>query len=265
MKKMLSEGNQIHNFISSSGSGTVNNYGSGSDFLTSYGSGSMSQKITVPTVPVPVTQRCLERGKLLFLAPPLSLLFPPLYLLGQQKIILMIGGRRRRRRGGRCKVRVHVTSQQPIGILGKELFATYRTTITGTVVGVAIAVSIGSKDEAILRRRGSKGAAGTPGGLLRGRKIGSVGRGKVGLEGRHPGKAHGAQRAGVLAAAAAAHRLHGGRQVVQVSAVHVNFQLHSVPAGEGAERTGQLKVRGSAAPQAKLGVKFQKNFHLETR
>jgi hypothetical protein len=53
---MLNEGNQIHNFISSSGSGTVINYGSGSDFLTSYGSGSGStrQKVTVPSVPVPV-------------------------------------------------------------------------------------------------------------------------------------------------------------------------------------------------------------------
>ncbi len=53
---MLHEGNQIHNFISSSGSGTVINYGSGSDFLTNYGSssgsGSTSQKVTVPTVPV---------------------------------------------------------------------------------------------------------------------------------------------------------------------------------------------------------------------
>ncbi len=63
---MFNEGNQIHNFISSSGSGTVINYGSGSgtvinygsgsDFLTSYGagygSGSTSQKVTVP-VPVP--------------------------------------------------------------------------------------------------------------------------------------------------------------------------------------------------------------------
>ncbi len=39
MKKMLNEGNQIHNFISSSGS--------------CYGSGSASQKVTVPTVPVP--------------------------------------------------------------------------------------------------------------------------------------------------------------------------------------------------------------------
>ncbi len=58
MKKMLNEGNQIHNFIFSSGSGTVNNYGSGSDFLTSYGyvsgSGSTCQKLMVPTVPVPV-------------------------------------------------------------------------------------------------------------------------------------------------------------------------------------------------------------------
>jgi hypothetical protein len=60
MKKMFYEGNQIHNFMSSSGSGTVINYGSGSgsDFLTSYGSGygSASQKVTVPTVPVPVPQ-----------------------------------------------------------------------------------------------------------------------------------------------------------------------------------------------------------------
>jgi hypothetical protein len=60
MKKMFNEGNQIHNLISSSGSGTVINYGSGSgsDFLTSYGSvygsGFTSQKVTVPTVPVPV-------------------------------------------------------------------------------------------------------------------------------------------------------------------------------------------------------------------
>jgi hypothetical protein len=62
MKKIFNEGNQIHNFMSSSGSGTVINYGSGSgsDFLTSYGSGygsgSTSQKVTVPTVPVPVPQ-----------------------------------------------------------------------------------------------------------------------------------------------------------------------------------------------------------------
>ncbi len=42
--------------MSSSGSGTVIYYGSGSDFLTSYGSGSTSQKVTVPTVPVPVPQ-----------------------------------------------------------------------------------------------------------------------------------------------------------------------------------------------------------------
>ena len=53
----------IHNFISGSDSGTVinNGSGSGSDFLTSYGSGSgsTSQKVTVPTVPVPVPQHCL--------------------------------------------------------------------------------------------------------------------------------------------------------------------------------------------------------------
>ena len=42
------EGNQIHNFMSSSGSDFLPSYGSG------YGSGSTSQKVTVPTVPVPV-------------------------------------------------------------------------------------------------------------------------------------------------------------------------------------------------------------------
>ncbi len=50
---MLNEGNQIHNLISSPGSGTVIKYGSGSDFLTSYGSGSTRQKVTVVPVPVP--------------------------------------------------------------------------------------------------------------------------------------------------------------------------------------------------------------------
>jgi hypothetical protein len=43
MKKMFNEGNQLQIFKSSSGSGKVNNYCSGSDFLTSYGSGSASQ------------------------------------------------------------------------------------------------------------------------------------------------------------------------------------------------------------------------------
>jgi hypothetical protein len=63
---MFNEGNQIHNFMSSSGSGTVISYGSGSVFLTSYGSGygsgSTSQKVTVPTVPVPVPvpQHCIQ-------------------------------------------------------------------------------------------------------------------------------------------------------------------------------------------------------------
>ncbi len=42
MKIFLNEGNQIYNFISGSGSGSVINYGSGSDFLTSYSSGSGS-------------------------------------------------------------------------------------------------------------------------------------------------------------------------------------------------------------------------------
>jgi hypothetical protein len=53
MKKKFNKGNQINIFISSSGSGTLINYGFGSDFLTSYGSGSASQKVTVPMVPVP--------------------------------------------------------------------------------------------------------------------------------------------------------------------------------------------------------------------
>jgi hypothetical protein len=74
MKKFLNEDNQIHNFISSSGSGTIISYGSGSgsDFLTSYGSGSgsTSQKVTVPRVPVPVPvpQHC--RQQLLLAANP---------------------------------------------------------------------------------------------------------------------------------------------------------------------------------------------------
>ncbi len=63
MKKIFIEGNQIHNFMSSSG--TVINYGSGSgsDFLTNYGSGSgsTSQKVTVLAVPVPVPQHCRIR------------------------------------------------------------------------------------------------------------------------------------------------------------------------------------------------------------
>ncbi len=74
MKKICNEGNQIYNFMSRFGSGTVINYGSGSgsDFLTSYGSGdgsgSASQKVTVPTVPVPVPVpqhwvECHEKGK----------------------------------------------------------------------------------------------------------------------------------------------------------------------------------------------------------
>jgi hypothetical protein len=50
MKKIVNEGNQIHNFISSSGSGTVINYGSGSDFLTNYGSGSGSTTLTVSQI-----------------------------------------------------------------------------------------------------------------------------------------------------------------------------------------------------------------------
>jgi hypothetical protein len=50
MKKILNEGNPIHNFI----------FRSDSDFLTRYGSGfdSTSLKVTVPTVPIPVPQHC---------------------------------------------------------------------------------------------------------------------------------------------------------------------------------------------------------------
>jgi hypothetical protein len=56
-EKILNEGNQIHNFISSSGSDFLTNYGSGS--------GSTSQKVTVPTVPVPVLlpQNCFAQAK----------------------------------------------------------------------------------------------------------------------------------------------------------------------------------------------------------
>ncbi len=57
MKKILNEGNQIHNFISSSGSGTVTNYGSGSDFWLfnklRFRFPNGSQEVTIPTVPVP--------------------------------------------------------------------------------------------------------------------------------------------------------------------------------------------------------------------
>jgi hypothetical protein len=47
MKKILNEGNQLRNFVSSSASGTVINYGSGSDsdFLTRYGSDPLVKKI----------------------------------------------------------------------------------------------------------------------------------------------------------------------------------------------------------------------------
>jgi hypothetical protein len=51
-KKMVNEGNQIHNLISSSGSGIGINFGYGTDFLTSYDSGFASKKVTVSTVPV---------------------------------------------------------------------------------------------------------------------------------------------------------------------------------------------------------------------
>jgi hypothetical protein len=61
-EKNVKLGNQIHNFISSSSSGTVINYGSGSEFLTSYGSGSASQKVTVP-----VPQQWQNRQKLGYL------------------------------------------------------------------------------------------------------------------------------------------------------------------------------------------------------
>ena len=67
MIKMFYEGNQIHNFMSSSNSGTVINYGSGSDFLPSYGSGSgsTSQKVTVPTVPV--SEHCFNGNCKMFI------------------------------------------------------------------------------------------------------------------------------------------------------------------------------------------------------
>jgi hypothetical protein len=63
MKFFFNEGNQIHNVISSSGSETVINYGSCSDFLTSYGSdsGFTRKKVTVSTVPVPVPQHWVQQ------------------------------------------------------------------------------------------------------------------------------------------------------------------------------------------------------------
>jgi hypothetical protein len=94
MKKMLNEGNQIHNFISSSGSGTVINYGS--DCIISYGSssgsGSTSQKVTVPTVSVPVPQGWEQRNLVKNL--PLNL----------------------RPQASRLEVRRHFFSQRVIGI-----------------------------------------------------------------------------------------------------------------------------------------------------
>ncbi len=54
MKIFFNEGNQIHNFISSSGS----------DFLTNYGPGSTSQKVTVP-VPQHCVQALVEAVKVL--------------------------------------------------------------------------------------------------------------------------------------------------------------------------------------------------------
>ena len=57
---MFNEGNQIHNFISSSGSDFLTSYGSG------YGSGSTSQKVTVPMVPVPVPAPYLDHKKQIF-------------------------------------------------------------------------------------------------------------------------------------------------------------------------------------------------------
>jgi hypothetical protein len=66
---MFNEGKRIHNFISSSGSGTVNNYGSGSDFLTSSG----STVPTVPTVPVPQHWRkVVPKDRYLTLKKPLT-------------------------------------------------------------------------------------------------------------------------------------------------------------------------------------------------
>ncbi len=58
MKKMLNEGNQIHKFISSSGSGTVINYGSGST----------SKKFTIP-----VPQLCLHGSRVSLHDPFVSL------------------------------------------------------------------------------------------------------------------------------------------------------------------------------------------------
>ncbi len=57
---MLNEGNTLFYTVSVGTFVISFYYGSGSDFLARYGSGSASQKLTVPTVPVPVAvpQRC---------------------------------------------------------------------------------------------------------------------------------------------------------------------------------------------------------------
>jgi hypothetical protein len=68
---MFKEGNQIHNFMFSSGSGTVINYGSGSgsDFFTSSGSGSGSSNCSTITCflgmtsTLPTTTCCLPEAK----------------------------------------------------------------------------------------------------------------------------------------------------------------------------------------------------------
>ena len=56
MNKLIMYFIWFSNVMFSSCAGTVIKYGSGSDFSRTYGSGSTSQKVTVPTVPVPVPQ-----------------------------------------------------------------------------------------------------------------------------------------------------------------------------------------------------------------
>jgi hypothetical protein len=120
---MINEGNQIHNCMSSSGSGTVINYGSGSgsDFLTSltsygssYGSGSTSQKVTVPTVPVPVPvpQHCL---KVIKKSPSNS------RNKGVASFFLLVDGRIRIRiRTNKLRIRIRITGAKPVQFVPKR-------------------------------------------------------------------------------------------------------------------------------------------------
>jgi hypothetical protein len=123
---MFNEGNQIHNFMSSSGSGTAIIYGSGSDFLTSYGSGSgsTSQKVTVLTapVPVPVPQHCPD--------PHQNVTNPQHCFEGTQFLVQLAncryGGTRRRKKSRLCWITTEISwEKRELGVGGEKGAATY--------------------------------------------------------------------------------------------------------------------------------------------